>query len=57
MPMNGSGCLEYCVEKDPETASLKGQGCDWLTISFMGIGMETDTTDILYHFSSKSSFS
>lgn len=55
MPMNGIGCLECCVEKDLETASLKVQGSDWLAVSFMGTGMETGTTDIPNQFSSKSS--
>lgn len=57
MPINGSGCLERCVEKDPEAATItRGQGRDWLAMSVSGTGMETGTTDTYNYYSfSKSS--
>lgn len=57
MPINGSGCLECCVEKDPEAATrTSGQGRDWLAMSVSGTGMKTGTTDTHSYYSfSKSS--
>ena len=50
--MNGTGCLECCVEKDSEAANgIGGQSYDWLAMSVWGIRMETGTKDTHIYYS------